>query len=80
VPDGLRRDDGCGCVDTPLLQSPVELRSRLEHALASSPLIVLPAFARPLSGSSSLGRSSAPARAGASGDALFARRSVVLLV
>jgi hypothetical protein len=35
LPEGARRlsqGDGCGCVDTPLLQSPVEARQRLEYA------------------------------------------------
>jgi hypothetical protein len=81
LPEGLRAGDDCGCVDTPLFQSPVEVRSRLEHALASLQLVLLPAFARPVLACSPLTCSASPAhRSGPSEDALTARRSVVLLV
>jgi hypothetical protein len=78
LPEGARRvsqGDGCGCVDTPILQSPVEARQRPEYAPPSPH--VLPAFLVPYPASVA----AAPAHAlGAPDRAPSVRRSVVLLV
>jgi len=77
LPEGARslgQGDGCGCVDTPILQSPVEARQRLEYAPPSPH--VLPAFAVPYPAESSVS-AAIPTRGPA---APSVRRSVVLLV
>ena len=81
LPEGVRRvseDEGCGCVDTPVLQSPVEMRQRLEYA---PPAPQVPAFLAPdlarfrsKAGTAPVLRSSPPEWV------LTVRRSVVLLV
>lgn len=84
LPDSAGRrggDEGCGCVDTPILQSPGEARQRSEYAPPSPQTRLLPAFlaphragAVPTSGPILIRRSCAP------GQAPPSRRSVVLLV
>lgn len=73
-------DDHCGCVDTPLLQSPVEARSRLALWVPQAHSGVLPGFA-------ALDLAGASSDNGARTDHPLtpeqlraARRSVVLLV
>jgi hypothetical protein len=81
LPEGARRlnrGEGCGCVDTPFLRSPVEARQRLEYAPPSPHL--LPAFLAPYVAASPTPGPIPMRRAAAAGDAPSARRTVVLLV
>ena len=74
----LSRSDGCGCVDTPILQSPVEARQRIEYAPPSPH--VLPAFVVPYPAESPASAAIPTRGRGAPDGAPSVRRSVVLLV
>jgi hypothetical protein len=81
LPEGARRlsqGDGCGCVDTPILQSPVEARHRLEYA----PPVphVLPSFVAPYATERPPFAATLMRGPGAPDGAPSVRRSVVLLV
>ena len=58
---GLSGDDGCGCVDRPIVQAPADVRQRLESA-APSIIHPLPAFLTAHLVSPSLRSGSAPVR------------------
>ena len=85
LPAGIRgaeADDACGCIDTPLWRTPLDGRPKVTASIStrSAALVaVLPARAGIHQGWTArrTGGSSGPARAG---DALVARRSVVLVV
>ena len=81
LPAGARRlsqGDGCGCVDTPILQSPVEARQRLEYAPPAPH--VLPSFLVPYAAEQPA-FAAVPARGPGAPDGVpSVRRSVVLLV
>ena len=83
LPPGARTlagDDGCGCVDRPIVQAPADVRQRLEST-APSPSHPLPAFLAAHLVSPSLRSGVAPVRPSrASVGAATGLRSVVLLV
>jgi hypothetical protein len=83
LPEGLRskldRDD-CGCTDRPLLQGPVEVRSRLEQPVDAPPLAVGVVGASPDVGPLASTWSPSGRWSPAKASALVARRSVVLIV
>lgn len=77
LPEGVRADDDCGCVDTPILQSPVEVRQKSEYA---PPSPQAPAF-QSLDLARLLLQSAPPAPRSSTAEwAPTVRRSVVLLV
>ena len=81
LPEGARtlgQGDGCGCVDTPILQSPVEARQRPEY-MPPSPH-VLPAFVVPYPAESAASTALPTRGPGAPDGAPSVRRSIVLLV
>jgi len=81
LPEGARRlsqGDGCGCVDTPLLQSPVEARQRLEYAPPAPH--ALPSFLVPYPAEPPAIAAAAARGPGTPGGVPSVRRSVVLLV
>lgn len=72
-------DDGCGCVDTPLLQSPIESRSKGARLIVLLDATVLPS-ATSTSGSSPLATRIMGQHEPVPEQRLAAHRSVVLLL
>ena len=78
LPDGLQRTAGngdCGCIDTPILQSAIEARQRLD-GITVMQVLPLPAFRFPTPAAARVSFEVSPSLASAT----RVRRSVVLLV